>query len=186
MKIAVLFPGIGYHCDKPLLYYAAKLARECGYERIVKVGYGGFETGIKGDVEKMKRAAQHAYAEAVSILSDREKIVWEEYEEILFLSKSVGTYVAAAYSAAHDLKARQVFYTPLAETLSAAGDEAIAFSGTGDPWVDPEQIKDLCAQKKILLYRYEGVNHSLESGDPLRDLEVLKDVMIKTRERILS
>ena len=24
-KIAVLFPGIGYTCDKPLLYYSAKL-----------------------------------------------------------------------------------------------------------------------------------------------------------------
>lgn len=31
-KIAVLFPGIGYTCDKPLLYYSAKLAAEKGYE----------------------------------------------------------------------------------------------------------------------------------------------------------
>lgn len=23
-KLAVLFPGIGYHCDKPLLYYSKK------------------------------------------------------------------------------------------------------------------------------------------------------------------
>lgn len=27
-KIAVLFPGIGYHTDKPLLYYSKKLARK--------------------------------------------------------------------------------------------------------------------------------------------------------------
>ncbi len=26
-RIAVFFPGIGYHKDKPLLYYAVKLAR---------------------------------------------------------------------------------------------------------------------------------------------------------------
>ena len=31
-KIAVLFPGIGYHTDKPLLYYGKKLAGERGYE----------------------------------------------------------------------------------------------------------------------------------------------------------
>lgn len=24
MKLAVFFPGIGYHCDKPLLYYSRK------------------------------------------------------------------------------------------------------------------------------------------------------------------
>ena len=27
-SIAVLFPGIGYTCDKPLLYYSEKLMRE--------------------------------------------------------------------------------------------------------------------------------------------------------------
>lgn len=48
-KIAVLFPGIGYTCDKPLLYYAAQIAAEQGYE-IVKVNYSGFEAGIKGTV----------------------------------------------------------------------------------------------------------------------------------------
>ena len=26
MKLAVIFPGIGYHTDKPLLYYSKKLA----------------------------------------------------------------------------------------------------------------------------------------------------------------
>ena len=29
-QLAVLFPGIGYHIDKPLLYYSAKLARARG------------------------------------------------------------------------------------------------------------------------------------------------------------
>ena len=38
MKIAVLFPGIGYHCDKPLLYYSGKLAAHYQYE-LVKVPY---------------------------------------------------------------------------------------------------------------------------------------------------
>ena len=27
-KIAVFLPGIGYTCDKPLMYYGAKLAAE--------------------------------------------------------------------------------------------------------------------------------------------------------------
>ena len=39
MKIAVFFPGIGYHCDKPLLYYARKLVQECGCEKIVLLDY---------------------------------------------------------------------------------------------------------------------------------------------------
>ena len=31
-KLAVVFPGIGYGPDKPLLYYAARLARNQGYQ----------------------------------------------------------------------------------------------------------------------------------------------------------
>ena len=38
-KIAVIFPDIGYHADKPLLYYAIDIADFCGYEHIC-VNYG--------------------------------------------------------------------------------------------------------------------------------------------------
>lgn len=31
-KLAVIFPGIGYHSDKPLLYYSKKVAKRLGYE----------------------------------------------------------------------------------------------------------------------------------------------------------
>ncbi|MCQ2469790.1 MAG: hypothetical protein MJ100_08275 [Ruminococcus sp.] len=34
MKLCVLFPGMGYHADKPLLYYSAKLALSRGYDVI--------------------------------------------------------------------------------------------------------------------------------------------------------
>ena len=58
-KIAVIFPGIGYHCDKPLLYYGKRLAARHGYE-IREVPYGNFEPGIKGNPEKMQRAFRQA------------------------------------------------------------------------------------------------------------------------------
>lgn len=34
MKLAVFFPGIGYHCDKPLLYYSRKLVQNMGMRRL--------------------------------------------------------------------------------------------------------------------------------------------------------
>ena len=44
-KLAVIFPGVGYHTDKPLLYYSKKLASRNGYE-IVEVPYGKFPKGV--------------------------------------------------------------------------------------------------------------------------------------------
>ena len=37
-KLAVFFPGIGYHNDKPLLYYSRKLAAELGFE-VIEITY---------------------------------------------------------------------------------------------------------------------------------------------------
>ena len=32
MKLAILFPGIGYHTDKPLLYYSKKILKNMDYD----------------------------------------------------------------------------------------------------------------------------------------------------------
>ena len=52
-KAAVLFPGIGYTNDRPLLYYAGKLARKEGYD-LLKVQYSQDPKSVKGSPEKMQ------------------------------------------------------------------------------------------------------------------------------------
>ena len=55
MKLAVFFPGIGYHCDKPLLYYSRKLVQEYGYEKIVTLNYTYDGKNLRGNEEKIGR-----------------------------------------------------------------------------------------------------------------------------------
>ena len=52
-QLAVLFPGIGYHIDKPLLYYSAKLARARGCY-LLAVQYPALPTGLRGQTEKIE------------------------------------------------------------------------------------------------------------------------------------
>ena len=33
-KLAIYFPGIGYHKDKPLLYYSSRLLQTYGYQNL--------------------------------------------------------------------------------------------------------------------------------------------------------
>lgn len=174
-KAAVFFPGIGYTCDKPLLYYGAKLAAEKGYE-IIRVPYGNFPPNVKGDAAKMYQCFVSAREQAEDILRDVE---WEEYGDIVFFSKSVGTVVALSYAAEHGLDAAQVLFTPLAETFRfpVIVGSAVAFHGTGDPWAKTEQIVQICEEKKILLHLTPGANHSLECGKVKRDLKTIRDTM---------
>lgn len=129
MKIAVFFPGIGYHCDKPLLYYARKLVQEYGYEKIVMQEYSYNGKNIRGDKKKMQEAFECLYAQAEKKL---EEIAFDEYSEVLFISKSVGTIIASAYAEKYKIKCCQILYTPLEQTFMFEHDDAIAFIGTAD------------------------------------------------------
>ena len=137
-KIAVLFPGIGYTCDKPLLYYTGKLAVARGY-KLVKVEYGNFPSGIKENKEKMEEAFRCGLEQAEKILQD---ICWEEYEDILFVSKSIGTVISSAFARRHQLSAKNILFTPLQQTFLFADGNGIVFHGTADPWADTKDITE--------------------------------------------
>ena len=178
--IAVLFPGIGYTCDKPLLYYSEKIARERGYV-VRRVPYGNFPPGVKGDAAKMYQCFVSAREQSEDILAD---VDWTACDDILFFSKSVGTVVALSYAAEHEIEARQVLYTPLEETFRFTADPAgtIVFHGTSDPWANTEEIVRLCEKREIALYLTEGANHSLECGKVQKDIKTIRKVMKTVEE----
>lgn len=176
-KFAAYFPGIGYHCDKPLLYYSRNIACESGYETYRNINYTYNGGNIRGNREKMEAAYKALFAQAEEMLAD---VPWDEYDDILFISKSIGTAIAAAYAGKHHLTAaRHILYTPLVETFSFAPDCAIGFIGTADPWSDTDEIIRLSKARGVPLSVYEGCNHSLECGETLKNLDVLRDVMQK-------
>lgn len=179
-KIAVCFPGIGYHCDKPLLYYSRNIACELGYQNYRNVSYAYNAGNIRGNEKKMKEAYEALFSQSEAELTD---IEWSEYDDVLFISKSIGTIIAASYARKYGLEnARHILYTPLAQTFLFAPDNAIAFIGTADPWSDTDEIIQLSSANHIPISVYEGCNHSLECTDTLKNIENLKDIMQKTMD----
>ena len=173
-KIAIIFPGIGYHVDKPLLFHTRKILREFGHD-ITDVRYSGFPSGLKGDPEKMIEAFKLALSQAEEILKN---IDTAGADDVIFISKSIGTAVAAAYAGNHNIPARHIYFTPLAESFACiAPASGIAFHGTSDPWADTGAITAKCAEYEIPLYLTEGADHSLEVGDTLKDIQELYKIM---------
>ena len=172
-KIACLFPGIGYTCDKPLLYYSWKLLKSMGWE-ILPLQYAGFPSGVKGNAEKMRQAAHMALEQAETQLKD---VIWSEYTDILFVGKSVGTVVCAAYAKQHRLKCRQILFTPVEATFHFVDQNTVVFHGTADPWADTKAIKDACQRLNIPLFLTLNANHSLETGNVDADIKEIQKVM---------
>ena len=180
-KVAVFFPGIGYTNDKPLMYYSRKLAEKAGYE-VKQLTFSGFPKKDKSNEKKMQKSFEIALQQSQEQL---EEIPWDQYDEVLFIGKSIGT--AAAAEMAHKLKrpARMVLYTPLEQTFQHPLEDAIAFTGSADPWVPQGRIPELCAERKIPCHNVEQGNHSLETGDWKTDLETIRQVMTEVEAFIL-
>ena len=84
-RLAVIFPGIGYHCDKPILYYSRKLAKEQEYKEIISLEYSYTEKNIRGNEKRMKEVFDVLYQQAEKLL---ETIDFSKYENCIFLMKS--------------------------------------------------------------------------------------------------
>ena len=155
-KLAVIFPGVGYTCTKPLLYYTASMAAERGYE-IIRLDYGQ-------DIHTF-----HGRTPA-------ELEPFSEYDDIIFISKSIGTTIACQLETALQLKGKvhQFLMTPIPSTLRYLSDiNGLFFAGTADPYMPESKIRAAARNFPDKTGGiFEGCNHSLEQkGDTLGALK---------------
>ena len=183
-KIVILFPGIGYHNDKPLMYYTKKIAKNKDYE-IVEVTYEFDELpgNLKENQDKILKAYEDAFEQVVKQLSD---IKFENYDKVVFVGKSIGTAVMARYNMTYELDADMIVYTPIPETFNYMNNcEGILFHGSADPFCDTDMCVQLSEQLSLTYAVIPEANHSLETGDVDVDIRNLARVM-GTVEKLLD
>ncbi len=102
----------------------------------------------------------------------------ENYDDIVFVSKSVGT-VMAGY-AREELKiknVRNIYLTPLPQTLPYIENTgSIVIAGTEDRFLDKGTLKDFCDNKGVKLYQFEGLGHSMETDNVRESLDIIGKV----------
>ena len=189
-RFCLLLPGLGYGPDRSLLYFAGKLAASHGFT-VRSVAYHDLPTGAKKD--------PLALAQALSMVVEQTEeavraLCLKPDDRLVLAGKSVGT-VGAMHSLAHTFpEALVILMTPLPQTFSddrvpkrGAEGRGIVFHGLKDPWYpDSRDLQHACQALSLPLHVYEGANHSLETGDVLRDVGCLRDVMEKIDSLMIS
>jgi len=160
-KIAVLFPGLGYTCKRPLLYYTGEAAFARGYE-VLALSYGDEIHNYKGrDMSKLAPLVPKAVEQTLKRLMDVE---WDTYSDILFISKSVGTVIAYKTAETLNLKVRHFFMTPIPPSVPYIPlIDGCFVAGTGDPYISADMIRKAASDnpdKAAMIF--PGCNHSLE------------------------
>lgn len=173
-SLVVIFPGLKYGHDKPLLYYARKAAQISGKDVLClnydkKLDWDDIGKEIIGVVAD----------ECYNIIGNSMK---SNYKCIYFLSKSIGTEVCGR--TAEKLGTSKVKFFYLTPTYTAVKYiekfNGLVIAGTKDSIFENkyiEEVKKINGSKLMLI---EGGNHSLEvTGEVIHNIDVLKAVVNK-------
>ena len=168
-KLIIFFPGAEYGMDCPLLYYADFIYETNGFERI-HMDYQSFLSNTELSLEDKLIEVRKYILEQVG------NVDFNSYDEIVFLSKSIGSVEAGILAQKLDLKVVQIFITPIEEAISYFSADSYVVIGTKDKAY--EMYKEYCDANSIKALYINDANHSLEvEGKPHESIDVLKNVM---------
>lgn len=172
-KLLVEFPGRNYSCDKPLLYYAGKVFEKKGYD-VVRLDYNTRIKGNKDDIAGLIEEAKSYVREQL------EGIDFSKYEDIVFISKSMGTALAGYYEMQLGIVARHIYLTPVQEALRyMQRGKCIVVSGKEDKVLDSRRLRIYCVEQDIAVKQFEEVGHSLEDSDDMNKTFAILMVIIR-------
>lgn len=165
-KIVISFPG-ARGCEIPLLYFGAKHFEDMGYEKRF-ISYPA----------NREITLENVLNNALEMLRD---IGWNEYEDIVFVAKSLGTVVSGRVKELLGIPAKLILFTPLEETLTYIrkdNDVLLTAMGDEDPYLAAPRLMEVCEREGIKYHIEPGVGHRMEvAGDLRRNLEIVFHVV---------
>jgi alpha-beta hydrolase superfamily lysophospholipase len=178
--LAVIYPGLRYTCDMPLLYYPAELLREKGFD-VLQV-HNNYTSPVYQSLHAEDRM-QWINADATAAVQT--SLQQRSYEQVILIGKSIGTLALAHLVEIGETQdAITLWLTPLLHQplLVAAASlckaPALFISGSTDPTYDPSALDCILKATGAEELVIEGANHSLEiPGDILASLNAMETIL---------
>jgi predicted alpha/beta-hydrolase family hydrolase len=169
-SIVVLFPGSDYSCDKPILHYARKATLLSGCD-VLSLEYGYFRSNEAPSPDFKDRIVKESYEAVKLCLSN-------SYENIYFISKSLGTVVAGEVSKLMGYENKNnLFLTPTKDTIKhILISNCGIVVGTKDKFFTKDDIEAVRGPL-VSVHIIEDAVHSLEVDDDYRkSIQILSEV----------
>lgn len=164
-KLAVLFPGQNFPCDKPILHYAGTSAIKSGYDLLVlEYGYQAARTHL--ELRDLPQVIEESRESVQRIIS--------KYEHVVFISKSIGTIVAGEVHAQLDSPIQHLFLTPIKDSIPYINRfHGVVIYGSKDEMFDHGLAKQINLNPWTEVIEIPGATHSLETHDVGESVEIL-------------
>ena len=171
--ISIIFPGLGYNVDMPLLYYSTGVLLEAGHSVLsVDTRYSHkkeFMTASSEERSKWMFEDARAVFEAVNEL--------QGYEISVLVGKSLGTIQTSFFVQTYDSiqNSKIVWLTPLlkqnwvVEQMTAHRGKSLIVIGTVDPHYNDDTLGKIVDAGRSKLIAIPNGNHSLDVPSGLID-----------------
>jgi len=183
--VCFMFSGSGYNYDKPLFYYATMLMLEHQID-VVHIHYSYDEQVMNKPIEELTKVMMNDINPIMNeVLKD------EQYNETMFLGKSLGTIPIANDLMRRDnfLKSKMIVLTPLLtfesifESILHSSHEGLLVIGDKDHHYNANQIDQLY-KTNLKIDVIKNANHSLNVGgfETENSIEAIAKVIEKLKE----
>ncbi len=165
-KLVISFPG-GRGYEVPLLYFGSKHFEDLGYEKI----FISHPASGEKDFDALLKNAERVI----------ESIDFDEYEDVVFIAKSIGTLVACKIKDKYNISASLILFTPVESTLpyiKEDNDILLVAAAERDRHWDTQILKNHCEKENVKCYVEPNIGHRMEvMNDLKRNLEVISNVI---------
>lgn len=167
--IVIAFPGTGYNCKE-------KLFEDC-IEKYTSLGYDIVRLDFSNIPYKEIKILEEAIEKTKPVILDQLKeVIFEEYEDIIFISKSLGTVCANWTEEYFNIRSRQLYLTPLKQALETINTTSRTMGmviGKEDKHLDYKLMESFCLERNIPYLICNDVGHNLKiDGDELKTQEI--------------
>lgn len=169
--LVVLFPGLAYSCECPLLYYAQQSAIEYGHD-VLALEYGYQSARAEFKFEEVDQLIDECM-QAVERVSSK-------YDHTIFISKSLGTWIAGEVDRRlTDVSVKHIYLTPIEMSLPYIKESAgYVIYGTKDEYFGEEAIRHIQGLQSIRPYPVLEASHSLEVDTVAHSLLVMREIVL--------
>ena len=181
-RLALIFPGLRYTCDMPLLYFSAKLLLERGCD-VIQLWIDSDTPDFQGISQAELTQQSLEYSQALLTAGKN----GGAYKDLLLVGKSLGTLTMTLLLTNDQafLNETTIWFTPLlnlppvSQVMLSLSSPTFVAGGDADPTFEQEAVSQIKAMPNTTLTVLKDANHSLEiPGDSIRSLQNLSQVMI--------
>ncbi|MGG4345701.1 alpha/beta hydrolase [Paenibacillus lautus] len=168
-KLVVLFPGKNYPCDKPSLHFAGTSAIQSGFDLLVlEYGYQAARTNL--DINDLQRVIEDSQESVQRIIG--------KYNQVVFISKSLGTIIAGEVHEKLDIPVKHLFLTPIKDTIHYINKfNGLVVYGTKDEVFNNELANQINIDKVRKVIEIPNANHGLETNNVEESIEILSKLV---------